>query len=151
MAWDNVPKCLYVVSEAEMETLVNNYTLCCAKDPNLSASPNKPVMTRKPGPKNSKLRKSKWSIAKTFLGTEAGRNGRFPHVEKNQTGWCQGTLVRFDGSNPEPYVIEWDTEPKCSYTVTEGEIKVLAQNYKRCAERQLLGFFLYGKRIIMGD
>jgi hypothetical protein len=67
VAWDTVPKCSYVVSEAEMETLVNNYTLCGAKDPQVSASTNKPEMNKNPGPKNSKLRKSKWPIAKTFL------------------------------------------------------------------------------------
>jgi hypothetical protein len=69
-------------------------------------------------------------------------------VEKNQTGWCQGKLVRFDATKDEPYVVEWDTEPKCVYSVTEEEIDVLALNYKRCAERQLLGFFCMGSELL---
>jgi hypothetical protein len=32
--------------------------------------------------------------------------------------------------------------------VTEAEINVLAQNYKRCAERQLIGFFCMGSELL---
>ena len=84
----------------------------------------------------------------TKVATFNGINDRFPALQRNRTGWTEGTLMRDDGKPEAPYNILWNVEPAVSSNVTYAEMEQLVRHHRKCSARKLINLFCVGMDLL---
>jgi hypothetical protein len=84
----------------------------------------------------------------TKVATFNGVNDRFPALQRNRTGWTEGSLMRDDGRPETPYNILWDVQAAVSSNVTYAEMEQLVRHHRQCRARKLINLFCVGMDLL---
>jgi hypothetical protein len=75
------------------------------------------------------------TVKKTKVAAETGEYAVYPELKgPTHSGWCEGTLMKFQPKEAGSYLVRWATKPYSEISVTEGELTKLVNNHVFCTQ-----------------